>query len=76
MLMKLFHSEDRVLVVISMGVSKIFPGRGGVNILLIPFQAANDAMQMDLHKTLSTPQRKFCGSTRSVRILRNHIEVE
>ena len=30
-----------------------FPGAGNVGISLILFQVANDAMQMDFHKTLS-----------------------
>jgi len=32
--------------------AEILPGRGNVDISLIFFQIANDAMQMDLHKTL------------------------
>jgi len=48
-----------------------FPGAGNVDISLILFQVANDAMQMDLHKTLypfCTTKKISHESTRSVRI--------
>ena len=49
--------------------AEIFPCGGTVDILLIFFQVAKDAMQMDLHKTLhhfcSAPQRKLIMKARA-----------
>jgi len=73
----------------AMGNHINFSRVGNVDISLILFKVANDAMEMNLHKTLSTlstlstPQRNFPTrsvrifwiSTRSVRIFWNHIEV-
>jgi len=58
----------------------MFPGEGGnVDVSFIIFQVANDAIQMDLHKTLhrfSTTKKIPKESTRSVRIFWNRIQVE
>jgi len=52
--------------------AEIFPEGGNVGIVLILFQAANDAMQMDLHKMLypfCTTKKIPHESTRSIRII-------
>jgi len=62
-----------------MGVRRNFSRGGTVDISLILFQVANDAMQMDLHKTLYpfyTTKKIAHESTRSVRIFWNRIQVE
>jgi len=41
-----------------MGVRRIFSRWGNVKLSLVLFQVADDAVETDVHKTLSTPQRK------------------
>jgi len=55
-----------------MGVSRNFSGGGNVDISLILFHVAKDAMQMDFHKTIYpfyTTKKIPHESTRSVRII-------
>jgi len=57
------RSSSRMMQVsLSWASAEILAGMGNVNISLTLFPVANDTMQIDLHKmlsTLSTPQRKY-----------------
>jgi len=77
----LFLKHSHTVALICMGVRRNVSrgGGGNVDISLIIFQVANDATQMDLHKTLSrfsTTKKIPKESTRSVRIFWNRIQVE